>query len=87
MKRTAALALALGDLSSSSAETAGRLALTAEDIRAVSPALEQYAEKTIVGDLWQRSDLSPRDRSIVTVAALITRNQTIEFAASHQSGA
>ena len=28
--------------------------MTAEDIRAVSPVLEQYAEKTIVGDLWQR---------------------------------
>ena len=29
--------------------------------------------------LWQRPELSPRDRSIVTVAALIARIQTIEM--------
>ena len=29
------------------------------------------------GDLWKRADLSARDRSIVTVAALIARNQTV----------
>jgi 4-carboxymuconolactone decarboxylase len=31
-----------------------------------------------MSDLWKRPDLSPRDRSIVTIAALIARNQTIE---------
>ena len=50
------------------------------DVQAVSPALAKYAEQTLVGDLWTRPGLSARDRSIVTVAALITRNQTIEFA-------
>jgi 4-carboxymuconolactone decarboxylase len=32
-----------------------------------------------MGDLWKRPDLSPRDRSIVTMAALIARNQAIEL--------
>ena len=50
-----------------------------EDIRAVAPALEKYAEDVVVGDLWKRPGLSPRDRSIVTVAALIARNQTVEL--------
>ncbi len=50
-----------------------------EDIRTVSPALEKYASGTIQEDLWKRPGLSPRDRSIVTVAALIARNQTIEM--------
>ena len=45
----------------------------------VSPALERYAEETLFGDLWQRPGLSPRDRSIVTVAAMVARNQTIEL--------
>ena len=45
----------------------------------VSPALEKFAQDTLLGDLWQRPALSPRDRSIVTAAALITRNQTIEL--------
>jgi 4-carboxymuconolactone decarboxylase len=50
-----------------------------EDVRAVAPALEGYAQKFIEGDLWKRPGLSPRDRSIVTVAALIARDQTVEL--------
>lgn len=50
-----------------------------EDIRAVAPALEGYAQKFVVGDLWKRPGLSRRDRSVVTVAALIARDQTIEL--------
>ena len=53
--------------------------LKPEDIRAVAPALEGYAQKFVVGDLWKRPGLSRRDRSIVTLAALIARNQTIEL--------
>jgi 4-carboxymuconolactone decarboxylase len=54
-------------------------ALTADDVRAVAPALEKYRQGALLGDLWKRPGLSPRDRSIVTVAALIARNQTIEL--------
>jgi len=51
--------------------------LKPDDIRAVAPALATYADKVLLGDLWKRGGLSPRDRSIVTVAALIARDQTI----------
>lgn len=54
-----------------------RSALTAEDVRRASPALAQYTEDAISGDLWKRPALSARDRSIVTVSALIARMQTI----------
>jgi 4-carboxymuconolactone decarboxylase len=57
---------------------APQAALTVEELRTVSPALEKYSEKYI-DDLWKRPDLSPRDRSIVTLSALIARNQTIEM--------
>lgn len=50
-----------------------------EDVRAVAPALEDYAQKVVLGDLWKRPGLSPRDRSIVTLAALIARDQTVEL--------
>ena len=50
-----------------------------EDIRAVAPALEKYAHEVVQGDLWKRPGLSPRDRSIVTVSALIARDQTVEL--------
>src|SRR5215472_6848640 len=54
-------------------------ALTPDNITIVSPALEQYTRGALMGDLWKRPDLWPRDRSIVTLAALIARNQTIEL--------
>jgi 4-carboxymuconolactone decarboxylase len=54
-------------------------ALTYDDVRAVSPALEHYTKSTLLNGLWKRPELSPRDRSIVTVAALIARLQTIEM--------
>src|SRR3974390_2253156 len=54
-------------------------ALTREDVRMVSPALDRYTQGPLMGDLWKRRDLSPRDRSIVTVASLIARSQTIEM--------
>ena len=53
--------------------------LTTETIRSVAPALEKYQRDTLLGGLWKRPDLSPRDRSIVTLAALIARNQTIQL--------
>ncbi len=50
-----------------------------EDIRVVAPALEAYRQGRLLDDLWKRPELSPRDRSLVTVAALIARNQAIEL--------
>ena len=47
---------------------------TPEDLRVVSPALERYRQGPLMGDLWKRPGLSPRDRSIVPLAALIARN-------------
>ncbi len=32
-----------------------------------------------MGDVWKRPGLAPRDRSIVTLAALVARNQTVEL--------
>jgi 4-carboxymuconolactone decarboxylase len=53
--------------------------LTRDDLRTVAPALERYARETLLGRLWRRPDLSPRDRGIVTLSALIARNQAVEL--------
>src|SRR5947199_10647471 len=45
----------------------------------VAPALDKYAQGPLT-ELWKRPGLTPRDRSIVTLAALIAHNQTIEMA-------
>jgi 4-carboxymuconolactone decarboxylase len=54
--------------------------LTLDEIRTVAPALEKYTRNALMGDVWERPDLAPRDRSIVTLAALIARNQTVGLA-------
>jgi 4-carboxymuconolactone decarboxylase len=54
-------------------------ALSAADIQSVSPALGRYAKEDVADDLWQRPQLSRRDRSLVTVAILIARNQTLDL--------
>jgi 4-carboxymuconolactone decarboxylase len=53
--------------------------LALEDIRMVAPALEKYTQGRLVEEVWKRPGLAPRDRSIVTLAALIARNQTVEM--------
>jgi 4-carboxymuconolactone decarboxylase len=54
-----------------------RSAVSPEEIRSVSPSLENYTRSIISENLWKRPGLNPRDRSVVTFAALIARNQTI----------
>jgi 4-carboxymuconolactone decarboxylase len=53
--------------------------LTYEDVRAISPALEYYTIGPLLDGLWKRSELLPKDRSVITVAALIARIQMIEM--------
>jgi 4-carboxymuconolactone decarboxylase len=53
--------------------------LTRNDVQSVSPALERYTQEALLGQLWKRPDLSARDRSLVTIAALIARNQAVEM--------
>jgi len=50
---------------------------TRKEIQMVSPALDKYTQDRLLGEIWKRPGLSPRDRSVVTLAALIARNQTI----------
>src|SRR3954466_106574 len=51
--------------------------LSQEDVRAVAPALEAYTQQNLYGDVWNRPGLSKRDRSLVTIAVLIARNQSM----------
>ncbi len=50
-----------------------------EMIGAVSPVLVAFTKSNVVDELWGRPGLSPRDRSLVTLAALITRNAAIAY--------
>jgi 4-carboxymuconolactone decarboxylase len=46
----------------------------------VAPALDKYTQDQLLGEVWKRPKLSSRDRSVVTLAAMIARNQTIALA-------
>ena len=41
-----------------------------------APKLAQLTDDVLFGDVWERTELSPRDRSLVTVAALIANGNT-----------
>ena len=41
-----------------------------------APKLAQLTDDVLFGDVWERAELSPRDRSLITVAALIANGNT-----------
>ncbi|WP_215751322.1 MULTISPECIES: carboxymuconolactone decarboxylase family protein [unclassified Gluconobacter] len=45
----------------------------------IAPALAEYSDKVLFGDVWERLELSPRDRSLVTVSSLISLYRTNEL--------
>jgi 4-carboxymuconolactone decarboxylase len=45
---------------------------------AVAPGVVDYTTATLFRDLWLRPDLAPRDRSLVTVSALIANGQVAQ---------
>jgi 4-carboxymuconolactone decarboxylase len=50
------------------------------DLAKAAPALARFKQDVVVADLWKRPQLSPRDRSIVTISALVARHHLIEMA-------
>jgi 4-carboxymuconolactone decarboxylase len=47
----------------------------------VAPKLADLTDTVLFGDIWERKELSPRDRSLVTVTALVAlyRNDQLSF--------
>lgn len=41
-----------------------------------APKLAELTDDILFGDVWERADLSKRDRSLVTIAALIANGNT-----------
>jgi len=41
-----------------------------------APKLVSLTDDVLFGDVWERTELSKRDRSLITVAALITNGST-----------
>ena len=41
----------------------------------IAPKLAQLSDRVLFDDIWQRPALSPRERSLITVAALVALNR------------
>src|SRR4030088_3565783 len=46
-----------------------------------APKLAELTDQVLFGDVWERPGLSKRDRSLVTVAALVALNRTEQVGA------
>jgi 4-carboxymuconolactone decarboxylase len=66
---TAALR-AMGPRLAAPASDASRARAAADQWGAVAPKFVELTNAVVFDDLWRRSDLSPRDRSLATIAAL-----------------
>ena len=45
----------------------------------IAPALGDYTDRVLFGDVWKRPGLSPRDRSLVTATSLVSLYRTNEL--------
>jgi 4-carboxymuconolactone decarboxylase len=68
---------ALSELLPMDKETESRRAdMVKESVAPLAPELARYTDEVLFADLWRQPDLTQRDRSLVTVSALIARGQT-----------
>lgn len=79
MKRLVATLVSLPLMASWAHAEPAAPGVTRDDIRRVAPALERYTETLVLGEVWKRPDLAPRDRAISTLAVLIARQSTLEM--------
>jgi 4-carboxymuconolactone decarboxylase len=58
------------------AAAAGRQPTPAQKLMGdIAPKLAELTDNVLFGDVWERSELSKRDRSLITVSALIALNR------------
>jgi 4-carboxymuconolactone decarboxylase len=43
-----------------------------EQVRPIAPKLVELAEQVVYGEVWERPGLSKRDRSLITLATLVS---------------
>ena len=73
---TAASMLATGLMAPAAKAQSGAQPTRAQQLMGdVAPKLADLTDKVLFGDVWERPGLSKRDRSLVTVSALIALNR------------
>jgi 4-carboxymuconolactone decarboxylase len=51
-----------------------------------APKLVSLTDEVLFRDIWERRELSPRDRSLITIAALVATGSTDQLAAHLKRG-
>ncbi|MEZ3498489.1 carboxymuconolactone decarboxylase family protein [Pantoea sp. KPR_PJ] len=57
-----------------------RHSLTRHTLQQASPRLAEITENLLFGDIWQRNILSPRERSLITLACLAAQGREPQLA-------
>ncbi len=55
-------------------------------VKSFAPKLVELIDTVVYGDLWTRAELSKRDRSMITIAALISMRQTDQLRSHMEKG-
>ena len=80
MKQIISTLAAVSFAASSVAEPAPTAQRTSSaDIEAVAPQLHAYTQGLLFADVWKRPELPPRDRSVITMAALVAGGHTAQM--------
>lgn len=48
-------------------------------VRETAPKLADITDDVLFADMWDREELSPRDRSLITVAALVALGRDVQL--------
>jgi len=79
MIRLLAAGLIMTPVATSAAAQETVVRVAPDNMRWVAPDLAGYTDEVLFGDVWRRTDLSPRDRSLVTLSALIAGGKTAQL--------
>ena len=52
----------------------------------IAPKLADLTDEVLFGDVWERPGLSPRDRSLITISALVALNRGEQLGAHLRIG-
>jgi 4-carboxymuconolactone decarboxylase len=66
---------AKGDLMSDPKQSSG----AAKAFGDFAPQLVHFTDDVLFGEVWERPDLGPRDRSLITVASLVASGSTAQL--------
>jgi 4-carboxymuconolactone decarboxylase len=79
MKRYLMAALAAACVAAPASAQAPAPRIAPEDMRWAAPALAEYTDEVLFGRVWLGPELSPRDRSLVTLSALVAGGNTAQM--------